>query len=230
MLREGVWRYSAAFGRYNALNGQDKPQLWQATLARGLGWKTTLYTGAQGGEHYRAGLLGLGRDFGPVGAVSFDVTHASSDVGQALGTVTGQSFAARYGKTFQTRTNLRFAGYRYSTEGYRDFDEAIAQRSADSHYRGNRRSRVEASVQQPLGSRSSLSLNLTQDDYWNSNRQRRQYQLQLNTQHHDISYNLFSVWPVRLETERTKLFCTPLQVTVSLISSGASRFFVVAPG
>ncbi|PKF23484.1 fimbria/pilus outer membrane usher protein [Pseudomonas hunanensis] len=47
LLREGVWRYSAAFGRYNALNGQDKPQLWQATLARGLGWKTPEVTGRE---------------------------------------------------------------------------------------------------------------------------------------------------------------------------------------
>lgn len=230
LLREGVWRYSAAFGRYNALNGQDKPQLWQATLARGLGWKTTLYTGAQGGEHYRAGLLGLGRDFGPVGAVSFDVTHASSDVGQALGTVTGQSFAARYGKTFQTRTNLRFAGYRYSTEGYRDFDEAIAQRSADSHYRGNRRSRVEASVQQPLGSRSSLSLNLTQDDYWNSNRQRRQYQLQLNTQHHDISYNLFASQSLGRNNFDDRMVGLSVTIPLNLGNSSSATFDVQQRG
>ena len=192
LLRTGVWRYTAAFGRYNALNGQDQPKLWQATLARGIEWQSTLYGGVLGGDYYRAGLLGIGRDFGHFGAVSLDVTHASSDLGEALGTVTGQSFAVRYGKSFQTRTHLRFAGYRYSTQGYRDFDEAVAQHNADPHYLGNRRSRVAASLQQPLGSRSSLSLALTQDDYWNSNRQRRQYQFQFNTQHNEISYNLFA--------------------------------------
>lgn len=222
LLREGVWRYTAAFGRYNAIHGQDQPKLWQATLARGMGWNTTLYGGMLGGDYYHAGLLGIGRDFGHYGAVSLDATHAGSDLGQDLGTVTGQSFAARYGKTFQTRTNLRFAGYRYSTEGYRDFDEAVAQRNADRYYLGNRRSRVEASVQQQLGLRSSLSLTLTQDDYWNTNRQHRQYQFQLNTQYHDISYNLFASQSLSRDNLNDRMVGLGVSIPVGLGNSSAT--------
>ncbi|MGE8305306.1 MULTISPECIES: fimbria/pilus outer membrane usher protein [Pseudomonas] len=224
LLRAGVWRYTAAFGRYNAINGQDQPQLWQATLARGIDWQATLYGGVLGGDYYRAGLLGIGRDFGHFGAVSLDATHANTDLGQELGTVTGQSFAVRYGKTFQTRTNLRFAGYRYSTEGYRDFDEAVAQRNADHRYLGNRRSRVEASIQQPLGLRSSLSLTLTQDDYWNSDRQRRQYQFQFNTQHSNISYNLFASQSLSRDNFNDRMIGLSVSIPLGIGNSSSATF------
>ncbi|MFS0827929.1 fimbria/pilus outer membrane usher protein [Pseudomonas phoenicis] len=224
LLRQGVWRYTAALGRYNPAGGTDQPKLWQATLARGIGSNTTLYGGTLGGDYYRAGLLGVGRDFGEYGALSFDATQASSDLGQALGRVSGQSYAARYGKAFQTRTNLRFAGYRYSTEGYRDFDEAVAQRSADQYYPGNRRSRLEASLHQQLGQRSSLSLTLTQDDYWDSDRQRRQYQFLFNTQHHSVGYSLFASQSLSRDTQHDRMI--GLSVTIPLgVGNQASATF-----
>ncbi len=192
LLREGVWRYSAALGRYNGADHLDDPLLWQGTLARGSGWNSTLYGGWLASDFYHAGTLGVARDFGAIGALSLDVTQSRSELGNEIGQVQGQSFAARYGKSFQTRTNLRFAGYRYSTEGYRDFDEAVRQRSAPSTFQGNRRSRLEASVYQNVGQRSSLSLTLSQDDYWNRNDQQRQYQFQFNTQYRNVSYNLFA--------------------------------------
>ncbi|MDV5097790.1 fimbria/pilus outer membrane usher protein [Pseudomonas sp. LSJ-87] len=152
----------------------------------------TLYGGALTSDNYRANALGLGKDFGAAGALSFDVTHARSDLGTALGQVSGNSYAARYGKAFPTRTHLRFAGYRYSTEGFRDFDEAVAQRNNDHHWLGSRRSRLEASVYQQLGRSSSLSFNLSQDDYWQTQRQRRQYQFYFNTHYKGINYSLFA--------------------------------------
>ena len=193
LLRTGVWRYDLALGRYHGASQADTPALWQATLARGIGWDSTLYTGVLGGSYYRATTLGLARDFAAFGALSLDVTHATSDLGPAQGEVQGNSVSARYGKAFDSGTNLRFAGYRYSTVGYRDYDEAVQQRSGSSRYLGNRRSRLEASVYQHFGNAGALSLTLSQDDYWHSSLQRRQYQVQYNTQlPHNISLNLFA--------------------------------------
>lgn len=189
LLREGIWRYSAALGRYNSAEGLDEPPLWQATLARGGAWNTTVYGGVLGSEYYHAATLGAARDFGSFGALSFDATQARSDLGEQ-GQAQGQSYAMRYGKAFQTGTSLRFAGYRYSTEGYREFDEAVQQRNASRRYLGSRRSRLETSVYQTLGSRSSLSLTLSQDDYWHRDLQRRQYQFQFNTQYRRMAINL----------------------------------------
>ncbi|MEN5305400.1 fimbria/pilus outer membrane usher protein [Pseudomonas sp. TWI628] len=206
LLREGIWRYSATLGRYKGAENLESPLLWQATLARGGSASTTLYGGVQGGDYYRAGTLGAARDLGNIGALSFDVTRAESDLGNALGNVHGHSFAARYGKAFDTGTNLRFAGYRYSTEGYRDYDEAVRERNAYSAYHGSRRSRLEASAHQRLGIRSALSLTMTQDDYWQSNRQLRQYQLQFSSRLKDVTFTLYASQSLNERSQNDRMF------------------------
>lgn len=101
LLREGVWRYNIAAGRYDGADDLDDPALWQATLARGGAWSTTLYGGLLGSEYYNAATLGAARDFADLGAVSLDVTQARTDLGDQ-GQVQGQSYSVRYGKSFQT--------------------------------------------------------------------------------------------------------------------------------
>ncbi|MBO9549833.1 fimbria/pilus outer membrane usher protein [Pseudomonas sp.] len=193
LQRQGIWRYSATLGRYNPASDLDKPLLWQATLSRGMEWNLTLFGGLMASEYYRAMNLGVGKDLGSFGAASFDITQANSQLDIAgQNDVQGQSFALKYGKAFSTGTNLRFAGYRYSTEGYRDFSEAVQQRSRNSTFTGSRRSRLEASVHQRLGQHHSLSLTLSQQDYWQQASTQRQYQMGFNTYHAGISYYLFA--------------------------------------
>lgn len=193
LLRQGVWRYSATVAHYNAAYDADNPLLWQGTLALGTAWNSTLYGGLLGSEFYRAGTLGLSKDFASIGALAFDITHSSADIDTA-GTqnVQGISYAIKYGKSFQTRTNLRFAGYRFSTQGYRDFDEAQRQRSQVSNFYGSRRSRLEASLYQNLGKQSSVGLTFSHQDYWYTSYKQRQFQVQFNTQYKGITYNLFA--------------------------------------
>jgi len=190
LLREGIWRYSGSLGRYNPNSGLDSPWLAQATAARGMPWHSTLYGGAMTSDYYRAFNIGIGRDLGQWGALGFDITRADTDDGQG-NDLNGYSYAMRFGKSFDTRTDLRFAGYRYSTEGYRDFHEAVRQHSHDSRWLGSRRSRLEASVFQAFD-RSSVSFTLSEEQYWRSNYSRRQYQLAFNTQHKGVTYNLYA--------------------------------------
>lgn len=193
LLREDVWRYSAALGRYNATNDLDDPLFWQGTLAMGTVWNSTLYGGLMASEYYRAGTLGIARDLGTFGALALDVTRSDADIETAdTQSVHGVSYALKYGKSFATRTNLRFAGYRYSTEGYRDFDEAVRQRSSSSTFLGSRRSRLEASLYQSVGNRSAVGLTLAKQDYWRSRYEQRQFQFNFNTQLHSVSYNLYA--------------------------------------
>lgn len=193
LLREGVWRYSGALGRYNGASGLDDPLLWQGTLAMGMAWNSTLYGGLMASDFYRAGTVGVSRDLGSFGALAFDLTHSSADIDTLDSqNVQGVSYAMKYGKSFATNTNLRFAGYRYSSEGYRDFDEALRQRSNNSTFYGSRRSRLEASVFQSIGTRSSLSLTLSQQDYWQSAYVQRQFQFNVNTHYKDVGYNLYA--------------------------------------
>ncbi|MFD2643533.1 fimbria/pilus outer membrane usher protein [Pseudomonas japonica] len=216
LLRDGVWRYSAALGRYNAVGQLDDPLLWQGTLAVGGVFDSTLYGGLMASDFYRAGNLGLARDLGGWGALAADLTHSSADIDSlATGRVNGLSYALKYGKSFTSRTNLRFAGYRYSTEGYRDFDEALRQRSHDGGFRGSRRSRLEAVVYQNIGGNSALNLSLSQQDYWRSSYQQRQFQFNFNTQHRGISYNLFASQSLR-ERRTTSDRQVGLSVTLPL--------------
>lgn len=214
LLREGTWRYSASVGRYNASTKLEDPLLWQGTLAMGTGWGSTLYGGLMASEFYRAGNAGVAKDIGALGALSFDVTHSSAEVDTSdTDSTQGMSYAIKYGKSFQSRTNLRFAGYRYSTEGYRDFDEAVRQRSRDSAFHGSRRSRLEATVYQNIGKQSSLGLTLSQEDYWRSDYERRQFQFNFNTLHRGVSYNLFASQSL---TDRDNVSDRQLGLSVSM--------------
>jgi len=193
LLRPGVWRYSATAGRYNPSSTLDTPMLWQGTLAMGTHWNSTLYGGLMASEYYRAGSLGIAKDLGNIGALAFDVTQSFSEIDSAHARdVQGSSYALKYGKAFTTQTVLRFAGYRYSTVGYRDFDEAVRQRSRDTAFNGSRRSRLEASVHQNVSKNSTLTLTLSQQDYWQHSNTQRQYQLNFSTHHHGVNYNLFA--------------------------------------
>lgn len=193
LMREGVWRYGLALGRYNPAGRLDDPLLAQANMALGTAWDLTLYGGLQGAGFYRAATLGVARDLGQFGALALDVSHSAADIdNRATTSVSGQSYALKYGKAFATDTSLRFAGYRYSTEGYRDFAEAVRERSHESTWRGSRRSRLEASVFQNLGKASTLSLTLSQEDFWHSTYQQRQFQLNFSHVHRGVSYNLFA--------------------------------------
>lgn len=192
LLRQGAWRYEASVGRYNsAWTAAEQPLLAQASMAHGLAGGLTLYGGARSADHYQAATVGLGKDLGILGAAAADLTHARSD-GALTGEHQGNSYAVRYGKAFATNTYLRFAGYRYSTEGYRDFGEALRERSQPSAFSGNRRSRLEASISQTLSRGSSLSLRLSQDDYWGGRPSRRQFQLNWSTGWRQAQFNLFA--------------------------------------
>lgn len=196
MLREKTWRYSLTAGQYNAMEGGQRPGFAQATLAYGLPFDLTLYGGLLGADFYRAGALGVGKSLGSLGAVSLDVTQAQTDIPRGVvsggKTEKGQSLALRYGKAFETGTSVRFAGYRYSTEGYRDFDEAVSLQDPENYNGLSRRSKVEANVNQMLGSAGSLYLNLSQQDYWGSSRQDKQMQLGFNTQYKGVTYGVYA--------------------------------------
>lgn len=196
LLRSGAWRYTAALGRYNPAGDLDTPTLWQGTLAYGTPWHTTLYGGLMVSEGYLAHAVGIARDLGSLGALAFDVTHASSQFDSAAD-VQGQSYALKYSKTFGTGTDLRFAGYRYSTEGYRDFDEWVSQRSHDPRFTGSRRSRLDTTIIQRLGTRSSFNLTFSQQDYWQRTDVERQFRLSFNTSHNKVNYGLHASQSLR---------------------------------
>lgn len=199
MLREGQHSYSVFIGQYRPAKlsyVQEEPAFIQASLRRGFKGGTTFYGGSLNSERYNAGLVGIAQDIAGLGAISVDVTHArSDDMGRDKTTSGGQSFRFRYSKSLAaTDTNLSLIGYRYSTEGYYSFDEALNSRNVDQTldtYRGGHtKSNFTANLSQQLGGYGGIYANISKTSYWGRGKADTSVQLGYNSSLGDISYSL----------------------------------------
>jgi outer membrane usher protein len=225
MLRQGVWRHSLTLGQYHSGDDQASPAFAEATLAYGLPLDLTLYGGLQASGFYQALQAGLGTSLGAVGALSLDVTQAYTDH-PGLARDVGQSYGWRYGKSFASGTSLRFAGYRYSTEGYRDFGEAVWQQDSRQTPLGGKRNRLEASLAQatPYG---SVFFNVNQQTYWHQRAREQQVQLGLSTYYKGITYGLYGSRTLNGDSRRND----QLSLTLSLpLGETSSATYSVASG
>jgi outer membrane usher protein len=199
MQREGQLRYSASAGRYRSNGGGRTPEFVQSTVQYGVGNTSTLYGGALVAENYQSGSLGVGQNLGVIGSLSLDVTHANSHL-RASNNLTskGQSYRLQYAKdVFQSGTTFTLAGYRYSTSGYYDFEEANEmlpntgrwdERNWTRLY--NKRSRMQAQVSQNLGRYGSLYISAYQQDYWRLNGKERTISSGYSTNVRGINYGI----------------------------------------
>ncbi|MBB1202348.1 outer membrane usher protein LpfC [Enterobacteriaceae bacterium 89] len=206
--REGHLKYSVAAGEYRAGNySSGSPTFGQINTLYGLPWGMTLYGGTLLSDHYRSYAAGLGKNFGYLGAISVDLTQANSDL-QNDETSQGQSWRFLYAKSFAgSGTDVRLAGYRYSTSGFYTFQEATDSRyDSDSDYaRYHKRSQVQANLTQQMGSLGSVYLNVSQQDYWQQSEKNRTYTMGYNGRLGRVSYSLAYSWneyPEQDETDR----------------------------
>lgn len=220
LLREGTWRYSATAGRYRSAYGSNErePTFVQATAARGLGSEFSLYGGITAADIYQSGLVGVGKNLRSLGAISLDVSHARTSTERLKSQ--GQSVRFLYAKSFEeVGTNFRIAGYRYSTSGYRTFQEATGVDDFEQGYRmPNRRNELRFDAAQSLGSWGSVYASARQQSYWNTNQKERLIQVGYSGFYRQVSYNVF----VNMNTGRNG--SNDRQVMLSLsIPLGASR-------
>lgn len=171
MQRPGQLKYSLTAGEYDPSGPDDAtPTFAQGTMIYGLNNRFTLYGGAMGADTYQAAALGVGVGLDEWGSVSIDVTQARSQL-QNNTTSTGQSYRFQYSKNIEyTDTAITLAGYRYSTSGYYDFEEANHDASwYDDRYSGyyQQRSQLRISINQTLSGIGSFYLNGYQRDFWN---------------------------------------------------------------
>ncbi|WP_258869456.1 fimbria/pilus outer membrane usher protein [Pseudomonas fluorescens] len=128
MLRDGITDYQLSLGRYRDGRSGYQPRFVQAGIARGLSREVTPYGGLLVAENYRAAVVGLGKNLGLLGAISLDLSLSDTDLA-AGDSKRGQSLRFLYSKSLNTLgTEFRLAGYRYSTAGYYDFADAVAER------------------------------------------------------------------------------------------------------
>lgn len=190
MLREGRVKYSMTAGRFhNKSDRYDDPSFLQSTLLWGLPHNITAYGGMQYAQRYLAGQFGTGINLGMMGAVSADITHASSTLADGNNR-TGQSVRFLYSQSLNNLgTTFRLTGYRYSTRGFHTLDETAlksmsgnyanvdhyddnGERTA-SHYNNyynlynSKRARMEANISQKLLG-GSLYVSGVRQTYWNT--------------------------------------------------------------
>lgn len=193
-LRPGLSRYSLALGLSRDIGSQDP--FAEMTYQYGLSNSITANTGLRVAEGYQAFMVG-GVYASSLGAFGFDTTYSRADVPRKRG-LDGWMARLSYSRTFQpTNTTLSIAGYRYSTDGYRDLGDVLGLREAvrnreiweSSSYM--QRSRFEVSINQSLNSFGNLFVSGSTQNYHNG--RKRDTQLQFgwaNTFSNDISLNL----------------------------------------
>ncbi|HDR2892704.1 TPA: outer membrane usher protein LpfC [Enterobacter asburiae] len=194
--REGHLKYSLAAGEYRAGNyDSDKPRFGQFNAIYGLPLGMTAYGGALMSENYNAMAVGLGKNFGYIGAISVDVTQAKSDLKNDESDQ-GQSYRFLYAKSFEGGTDFRLLGYKYSTSGFYTFQEATDVRSdADSDSsRYHKRSQIQGNVTQQLGAYGSVYFNMSQQDYWNVDGKQNSVSAGYNGHIGRVNYSIAYSW------------------------------------
>ncbi|NMV40575.1 fimbria/pilus outer membrane usher protein [Ralstonia insidiosa] len=195
LLRPGIDRWSATVGKVNGLNLQDAPNILQGTYQRGLTNILTAYGGVTLASGYRSVLAGSAINT-QVGAFSLDVTQAQQSVsGQS--TSNGVSVRLGYNKNIvETGTNLAFAAYRYSTNGFVGLSDMVAVRDAAA--RGiptdtvlRQRSRLDVNLAQSLGEKAgSLNVSGSMRNYWSGGGSQLDYTIGYSNNWRNLTYSI----------------------------------------
>ncbi len=225
LLREGTWRYSATAGRYrsNAYGSNERePTFLQGTAAHGLGHDFSLYGGVTAASIYQSGVVGVGKNLRSFGAISLDLTHARTST-ERLKTQ-GQSIRFLYAKSVEeSGTNFSLAGHRYSTSGYRTFQESTR---IDDFERGSRmpsrRNELRFEVNQSLGSWGSIYATARQQSYWQTNQKERLIQVTYAGSYRHVSYNVMVDTNTGLNSSKNRRVMLSLSIPLGSTRSSAS--------
>jgi P pilus assembly protein, porin PapC len=228
MQREGQLKYSATAGKYRSqAPGAREPEFGHLSLIYGLPLATTLYGGVIGAEDYQSLALGVGHGFGNFGSLSMDVTQANTKMRRYDGRQyqnereQGQSWRLQYSKDIaETGTNFTVASYRYSTNGYYDFQEANEMHTGvqeNSWWTGHKRSRNQLNISQTLNDYGSFYVAGYQQDYWGLSGYERNVAVGYNVTLWNINWGLNYTWtrPAGDRGSENQQFAFSMQVPLS---------------
>ena len=237
LLREGVWRYSVTGGQYRngytdigTVSGNAKPNFVQGTLARGLGWEYSIYGGVITSDIYQSVLFGAGKNLRDFGAVSADLSQAHTK-GPFNQSYDGQSLRFLYAKSFENYgTSVRMAGYRYSTGGFRTFQEAAQMQDLQNGQTlNNRRNQVRLELAQQLGSKGGTAYaSIQQQSYWGTDQKDRLMQVGYSNFYKQFSYSIFYNYSTNLNGPSNRQLMATLSIPLGDTRSYAR--YTVAKG
>lgn len=169
LLRPGEFQYNVAMGKKNNSNELDKAfhsdtrLFWLGSLDYGFS-TTTVNSAFILNDDYQAGGLGITQMLGGLGALSLsaNMSKARYDNGEVK---TGESFSAKYAKSFTDRTDLQLLTYRYQSKGYVEFADFNPKDIWRYARYGGQRSRYEARLSHRFDG-TYLSGSYWRQDYW----------------------------------------------------------------
>lgn len=128
LTRSGHIRYKSMVGQMNQTNGSIKPLLATGEASVGVFSGGSVFGGVLlTDENYYALNGGIGYDMNALGAISVDMTHASSQLDHQ--TLKGESYRFNYSKVFDSiDSQITFAGYRFSEKNYLSLDNFVAMK------------------------------------------------------------------------------------------------------
>lgn len=186
LIRPGAERFSGVIGQYRNDSLLSNPALFEGTYQRGISNALTGYAGFQANQDYFSAQIGgaVGTSFG---SFSADVSQSFARMLNGESDQQGQSYEARYSKNFtSTGSDFSLAGYRFSTEGYLDYQTAMKTRDAlqrgvgsNNIYRSKNRFTLTASQQLP-SNWGQFYLTGSLENYWDQDDYLSQYQAGYN--------------------------------------------------
>lgn len=192
-MRPGTWNYTAALGKVRDISNTNA-KFMEGTLQGGINNQLTANSGVRFADNYLA-LLAGGIWGTQLGAFGLNTTWSSAKLADGSSTQ-GWRAEASYSKVFPYGTNLMLAAYRFSTEGFRDLQDILGERSASeagttySSYTLNQRNRLTLSLNQNFDHLGSISVSASTADYYNNQSRETQFQLNYSKVWKNISFNL----------------------------------------
>lgn len=184
LLRKGKFNYSITAGKMD-LNVAKNKKFIQSEIAIGVPYlESTIFSGTQLSNEYKSIALGLGKDLGSFGALSFDATHAKAEIDNKM--QSGESYRILYSKSFSdTGTNIQLTGYRYSTSDYYSLSEAIYKNNiinnnSNYFYQGRRKDSFQINISQNLYNYGQVYVWGNINSYWGQKEKSKNIQIGWN--------------------------------------------------
>ncbi|ENP3038027.1 fimbrial biogenesis outer membrane usher protein [Salmonella enterica] len=168
-MKAGNISYEITLGKFRPYSETAREDSFgNGTLIYGFNDFFTGYTGFQTSSHYWSGAVGMGFNLNSLGAISIDEIYARTEYGDKS---SGSALRARYSKNISgTGTSFTLASYRYASEGYKTFADAMETWNQNKSYQ-NRKYDTSISMRQELFGYGSLDLMLSQTLYWQKERE-----------------------------------------------------------
>ncbi|HGV3501408.1 TPA: fimbria/pilus outer membrane usher protein [Providencia stuartii] len=186
MQRSGALKYSLDIGKYNVDNARRNPNFAQASAIYGLPYNMSIYGGFLVSADYQAYTMGTGINLGNIGAISTDITQASTTLIDKT-KADGQSYRVQYSKYLPgTGTSFSLASYRYSTKNYYDFS------SSNNYFYdiGRKKQQFQASISQSLDGVGYFSVNGYQQYYWDKGGSDKNLTMSFSSNYNAMNYSV----------------------------------------